>query len=187
MTNEQNDQWTNDQWTKYQWTNDQWTTWPMDKMTNKQMTHKQNNQLAKWPIDKMTTRQDDHATTKQNAIKLTCKQNDISPKWPIIGNDLATSSCQETKTTREYWRGKYHSTIDLLSDLLGLVYFADKNKNCQLSYSWFQTSQTGGQWYSDTSKFSIPWTTLQAEIIRFDKWNVEFFASVIPKNMKINN
>ncbi len=26
----------------------------------------------------------------------------------------------------------------------------------QLSYSWFQTSQTGGQWYSDTSPFSIP-------------------------------
>jgi hypothetical protein len=26
-----------------------------------------------------------------------------------------------------------------------------------LSYSWFQTNQTGGQWYSDTSPFSIPW------------------------------
>jgi hypothetical protein len=26
-----------------------------------------------------------------------------------------------------------------------------------LSYSWFQTSQTGGQRYSDTSPFSIPW------------------------------
>ncbi len=31
-----------------------------------------------------------------------------------------------------------------------------KTKNCQLSYRWFQTSQTGGQWYSDTSPFSIP-------------------------------
>jgi hypothetical protein len=28
-------------------------------------------------------------------------------------------------------------------------------KTCQLSYSWFQTSQTGGQQYSDTSPFSI--------------------------------
>ncbi len=28
--------------------------------------------------------------------------------------------------------------------------------SCQLSYSWFQTSQTGGQQYSDTSPFSIP-------------------------------
>ncbi len=45
-------------------------------------------------------------------------------------------------------------------DWFGLVCFAIKNKNCQLSYSWFQTSQTGGQWYSDTSPFSIPWRVL---------------------------
>jgi len=37
-----------------------------------------------------------------------------------------------------------------------IVCFANKNKNCQLSYSWFQTSQTGDQRYSDTSPFSIP-------------------------------
>ncbi len=51
-------------------------------------------------------------------------------------------------------------TIPLISCLNGLAlsFFANKNKNCQLSYSWFQTSQTGGQWYSDTSPFSIPWT-----------------------------
>ncbi len=55
---------------------------------------------------------------------------------------------------REYWRRKYHSTIDLLFDWFRLVCFADK-KNCQLSYSWFQTSQTEGQQYSDTSPFSI--------------------------------
>ncbi len=30
-------------------------------------------------------------------------------------------------------------------------------------YSWFQTSQTGGQWYSDTSPFSIPWPNLSGE------------------------
>ena len=36
-------------------------------------------------------------------------------------------------------------------DWFGLVCFAIKNKNCQLSYSQFQTSQTGGQWYSYTS------------------------------------
>ncbi len=58
---------------------------------------------------------------------------------------------------REYLRGKYHCTIDLLFEWFGLVCFANKNKNCQLSYRWFQTSQTGGQWYSDTSPFSIPW------------------------------
>jgi len=30
---------------------------------------------------------------------------------------------------------KYHCTIDLLYDWFGLVCFANKNKNCQLSYS----------------------------------------------------
>ncbi len=58
---------------------------------------------------------------------------------------------------REYLRGKYHCTIDLLFDWFGLVCFENKNKNYQLSYSWFQTSQTGGRRYSDTSPFSIPW------------------------------
>ncbi len=42
-------------------------------------------------------------------------------------------------------------------DLIGLVCSANKNKNWKLSYSWFQTSQTGGQQYSDTSPLSIPW------------------------------
>jgi len=48
--------------------------------------------------------------------------------------------------------------VDLLFDWFGLVCFAKKHIKCQLSYSLFQTSQTGGQWYSDTSPFSIPWT-----------------------------
>ncbi len=58
-------------------------------------------------------------------------------------------------------KGKYHCTVDLLFDWFGLVCFANKNKNCQLSYNWFQTSQTGGQRYSDASPFSIPcqWST----------------------------
>jgi hypothetical protein len=51
----------------------------------------------------------------------------------------------------------YHCTVDLLFDLFGLACFANKNKNCQLCYSWFQTSPTGGQLYSDTCPFSIPW------------------------------
>ncbi len=46
-------------------------------------------------------------------------------------------------------------------DWFGLVCFANKNKNYQLSHNWFQTSQTGGQWYGDTSPFSIPcWNSL---------------------------
>jgi hypothetical protein len=57
---------------------------------------------------------------------------------------------------REYYRGKYHCSIDLLFDWFGSVCFANKNKNCQFfTYSWFQTSQTGGQLYCDTPPFSI--------------------------------
>ncbi len=62
--------------------------------------------------------------------------------------------------------GKYHCTIELLLDWFGLVCFANKNKNWQLSYSWFQISQTGGQWYSDTSPFSIPWSNALAYYAR---------------------
>ncbi len=74
---------------------------------------------------------------------------------------------------QEVLKGKYHCTIDLLFDRLGLVCFANKNKNCQLSYSWFQTSQTGGQQYSDTSPFSIPRVQLQPtqEEVHFQIWN----------------
>ncbi len=53
-------------------------------------------------------------------------------------------------------------TVPLTSCLTGLVCFINKTKNCLLSFSWFQTSQTGGQWYSDTSPFSIPrWRNVQ--------------------------
>jgi hypothetical protein len=49
-----------------------------------------------------------------------------------------------------------YCTVDLLFDWFGLVCFANKNKNCHLPYNLFQLSQTGGQWYNDTSPFSIP-------------------------------
>jgi len=75
-------------------------------------------------------------------------------------------------SAREYWRGKYLCTIDLLFDWFGLVCFANKNINCQLSYSWFQTSQTEGQWYSDTSPFSIPWLSYSLKILR-KTWQLE--------------
>ncbi len=71
-------------------------------------------------------------------------------------NKVLWTDPQVVFTTREYKRGKYHCTIDLLFDWFRLVCFANKNKNCQSSYSWFQTSQTGGQWYSDISPFSVP-------------------------------
>ncbi len=70
-----------------------------------------------------------------------------------------------SKLTTPFWerldrgilKGKYHCTIDLLFDWFGLVCFENRKKNCLLSSSWFQNNQTGGQWYSNTSPFSIPW------------------------------
>ncbi len=74
-----------------------------------------------------------------------------------ITNKLINISHFCLSLTREYYREKYHCTVDLLLDWFGLVCFANKNKNCHLSYSCFQT---GGQWYSDTSPFSIFWSNI---------------------------
>ncbi len=55
--------------------------------------------------------------------------------------------------TREYQRGKYHCTIDLLFDRFGI----SCDNFCFYSQNRLtQTSQTGGQRYSDTSPFRIP-------------------------------
>jgi hypothetical protein len=41
------------------------------------------------------------------------------------------------------------------------------NYGFYLQNGLIQTSQTGGQWYSDTSPFSIPWlTTLRNSLLR---------------------
>ncbi len=49
-------------------------------------------------------------------------------------------------------------TVQLTScfDWFRLACFANKNKNCQLSYICFQTSQIGGEWYSDTPPLVFP-------------------------------
>ncbi len=59
---------------------------------------------------------------------------------------------------REYWRGKYHCTVDLLFDWFGISCMTTGNFCFYLQNRLIQTSQTGGQRYSDTSPFSIPWT-----------------------------
>jgi hypothetical protein len=48
-------------------------------------------------------------------------------------------------------KGKYHCDVDLLFDWFGI--------SCMTTDNFFfcKTSQTGGQWYNDTSPFSIPW------------------------------
>jgi hypothetical protein len=53
-----------------------------------------------------------------------------------------------------------------------------------LSYSCFQTSQTGGQWYSDTSPFSIPWTrTILTALHCLLSWQqVQYVKDLMPEH-----
>ncbi len=53
-------------------------------------------------------------------------------------------------------KGKYHCTIDLLFDWLGISCMTTDIFCFYLQNRLIQTSQTGCQWYSDTSPFSIP-------------------------------
>jgi hypothetical protein len=53
-------------------------------------------------------------------------------------------------------KGEYHCTVDLQFDGLGISCMATDNFCFCLQNRLIQTSQTGGQWYSDTSPFSIP-------------------------------
>jgi hypothetical protein len=54
-------------------------------------------------------------------------------------------------------KGKYHCTIDLLFDWFDISCMTTDNFYFYLQNSLIHTSQTGGQRYSDTSPFSIPW------------------------------
>jgi hypothetical protein len=52
--------------------------------------------------------------------------------------------------------GRYRCTVDLLFDWFGISCMTADNFCFYLQNRLIQTSQTGGQWYSDTSPFSIP-------------------------------
>jgi hypothetical protein len=52
--------------------------------------------------------------------------------------------------------GKYDCTIDLLFDWFGISCMTTDNFGFYLQNRLIQTSQAGGQWYSDTAPFSIP-------------------------------
>jgi len=53
-------------------------------------------------------------------------------------------------------KGAYHCTIDLLFDLFGISGTTTDNFSFSLQNRLIKTNQRGGQWYSDTSPFSIP-------------------------------
>jgi hypothetical protein len=84
------------------------------------------------------------------------KKNVHSKLKHLVGTETGVTRFECQRLDQGILKGKNHCTVDLLFDWFGLVSFANTNKNCQLSYSSFQTSQTEGQWYSDTFPFSIP-------------------------------
>jgi len=62
--------------------------------------------------------------------------------------------------------GKYHCTVDLLFDWFGISCMTADNFCFYLQNRLIQTSQTGGQWYSDTSPLADSPTSL---LPKFDK------------------
>jgi hypothetical protein len=62
--------------------------------------------------------------------------------------------------TREYKRGKYHCTVDLLFERFGISCMTTDNFCFYVQNRLIQTSQTGGQWYSDNSPLVFPGVTL---------------------------
>ncbi len=72
-------------------------------------------------------------------------------KKPWVIPSLPKDKC------REYLRGKYHCTIDLLFVWFGISCMTTDTFCFYLQNRLIKTSKTGGQWYSMTSPFSIPW------------------------------
>ncbi len=64
--------------------------------------------------------------------------------------------------TREYSRGKYHCTVDLLFDWFGISCMTTDNFCFYLQNRLIQTSQTGGQQYSE---LVFPGGTLRAHTL----------------------
>jgi hypothetical protein len=80
---------------------------------------------------------------------------------------IRSSKCQPKKVCRKRNQGILKGEVSLYHWppvwLVWISLLCKKKKNFQLSYSWFQTSQTGGQWYSDTSLFVFPGETYGKE------------------------
>ncbi len=70
--------------------------------------------------------------------------------WP---NFITTPSLYNL----DVYGGKYQCTVGLLFDWFGLICMRTEIFCSYLQSRLIQTSQTGGQRYSDTSPFSIPW------------------------------
>ncbi len=86
----------------------------------------------------------------------------LAPYSQTVGSILRpprlANASWENYLSREYYRGKHCGTVDLLFDWFGVSCMTTVFICFYLQNRLIQTSQTGGQWYSDTSPFSIPWS-----------------------------
>jgi hypothetical protein len=78
-----------------------------------------------------------------------------------------------------------HCTIDLLFDRFGIRCMTTDNFCFYLQNRLIQTSQTGGQQYSDTSLFNFPWLMYLAmlqpfTLVRRDKTRVQMPTKIFP-------
>jgi hypothetical protein len=69
--------------------------------------------------------------------------------WSTIGGH------QQITLGREYKRGKYRCTVDPLFDWFAISCMTTDNFCFYFQNRLIQSSQAGGQWYSDNSPFSI--------------------------------
>jgi hypothetical protein len=83
----------------------------------------------------------------------------------------------------------YHCTIHLLFDWFGISCMTTDNFCFYLQNRLIQTGRTGGEWYSDTSPFSIPYSNMQISQLggqqlpvsaaRWQHWSQICFATFI--------
>jgi hypothetical protein len=89
-------------------------------------------------------------------VRLSQELNQLGP-YRVCPVSLSLSTVVTTCTTSNQGilKGKYHCTIDLLFDWFGISCMTTDTFCFYLQNRLFQSSQTGGQWYSDTSPLSI--------------------------------
>jgi hypothetical protein len=88
---------------------------------------------------------------------------------------------------REYKMGTYHCTIDLLFDWFGIICMTTENFSFSFAKQLIQIGQTGGQWFSDTSCFGIPWLDLPATLYGQVLMLLTFIESHTPKTEPVHS
>ncbi len=85
----------------------------------------------------------------------------VTKLWPLLSKGFIRGSFVDgddiASLDQRILKGKYHCTVDLLFEWFGISSMTTDNFCFCLQNRLIQTSQTGGQWYSDTSPFSFPW------------------------------